>query len=208
MSNTDSQPSPIVIVAPRQTVHWIIAGALSAIAVALLLRPDTAMLGTAMAQNAVAGSRGLHAFTGQLDKDKFGLFMMDVDAGTVWVYEYFPLKRRLKLVCARSFTYDRYLQNYNNDDPTPEQVEALVERERMAASRRGSPVPPASASPATPPQANLPRAQAAPAGVADAPPLDVDPDALPEDVIAIDEPAAAPVESAKDRRKNPKGARR
>jgi hypothetical protein len=205
MSNADFQPSPIVIVAPRQTVHWIIAGALSAIAVALLLRPDSAVLGSAMAQNALAGSRGLHAFTGQLDKDKYGLFMMDVDAGTVWVYEYFPLKRRLKLVCARTFTYDRYLQNYNNDDPTPEQVEALVERERMAASRRGSAVPPVAAAPATPPQANAARA---PAGGLDAPPLDVDPDALPEDIIAIDEPAPAPVETAKDRRKNPKGARR
>ncbi|MCK6456985.1 MAG: hypothetical protein L6Q92_10710 [Phycisphaerae bacterium] len=127
----------IVYVMPRQTANWIIATALSVIATVLVVRgggpiPDNA----AFAQNTLVGSRGLHAFTGQLDKNTYGLFMMDVDAGTVWVYEYVPLKRRLKLVAARSFAYDRYLENYNGDEETsPAIIEQLIKRQREAKAR-------------------------------------------------------------------------
>ena len=48
----------------------------------------------------MAGARGIFAFTGQIDQNRFGLFMMDVDSSNVWCYEYLPGSRKLKLVAA------------------------------------------------------------------------------------------------------------
>src|SRR5207302_7985397 len=80
-----AEPRTIIVVAPRQTVHWVIAGLLAILATLLALRGGDGLLGgsPAMAQTGMLGARGLFAFTGQIDKDKFGLWMMDVDAGTV-----------------------------------------------------------------------------------------------------------------------------
>jgi hypothetical protein len=131
--STDSARN--IPVRPNQTVLWIIAFALVAIAVALLVRPGAPLMPAALAQQAMLGSRGFHAFTGQLDRNTWGLFMMDVDAGNVWVYEYLPRKRSLKLVAARSFTHDRYLEDYNTEEPSPLQVAELLRREQQAKRR-------------------------------------------------------------------------
>jgi len=83
----------------------------------------------------MAGAKGVFAFTGQLDKNSYGLFMMDVDAGNVWVYEYVPTTRRLRLAAARSYIYDRYLEDLMNEEPLPEQVRQLLERQRQSKHR-------------------------------------------------------------------------
>lgn len=133
---TSHEVRPIVVQQSRSVATWIIAIALSVIATCLLLRPDPSFHGSAFGQTSVMGTQGIHAFTGQLDRDKYGLFMMDVENGTVWVYEYFPMKHRLKLACARSYKYDRYLDDFNNDDlTTPEKIREMVERQR---NRRGA----------------------------------------------------------------------
>jgi len=210
-NRSPSDPQPIFVqVQPRQTATWIIAIALSVIATAVVLRPDLPMLGAAFAQNHLTGSGGVHAFTGQLDKDHYGLFMMDTENGTVWVYEYTPLKRRLKLVCARNFTYDRYLLDYNNDEQTsPSQIEELVKRQRDARIKNdkarptpvASPTPPAAAGAARPvaPQAGKPSPQQPTAGDdVD----EVDADAIPDESES-DSPAG--VETHKNPTKNNQG---
>src|SRR5262249_1230369 len=119
-SRPDSAPT-MIVVAPRQTVHWFIAGLLAIIATCLIIREGGMPGGAVYAQNStMLGARGLFAFTGQLDKDKYGLWMMDVDAGTVWCYEYNAVKKKMKLVAGRTFRWDRYLENHQQDDPTPE----------------------------------------------------------------------------------------
>src|SRR4051812_13940851 len=117
-SNANIAQRTTIVVAPRQTVHWIIAGLLAVIATALILKNDGLFpANTALAQSTgMLGARGLFAFTGQLDRDKYGLWMMDVDAGTVWCYEYNPVKKRMRLAAARSFRWDRYLENHAQDD--------------------------------------------------------------------------------------------
>jgi len=188
---TSHEVRPIVVQQPRSVATWIIAVALSVIATCLLLRPDPSFMGSAFGQTSVAGSHGIHAFTGQLDRDKYGLFMMDVDNGTVWVYEYYPMKHRLKLACARSFAYDRYLADFNNDELTsPEKIKDLLERQQ---SRRGlgistpSPVPaPEAAAPQTP-SAAAPAAMAAPhATTPPEPAFEGDPDAAAVDALGDD----------------------
>ncbi len=69
---------------------------------------------------------GIMAFTGQIDKDMYGIMMVDVDAGTLWVYQYRKMGNQLKLLAARSWLYDRYLEEYNCSQPTPSEVAQLI----------------------------------------------------------------------------------
>lgn len=122
----------------RQTVLWVIAILLAVIATALVLRPDgVRSLQAAYGQTPMTGARGIFAFTGQLDRNSFGLFMMDVDSSNVWCYQYLPGRQRLRLVAARSFSCDRYLENYNCDEPTPKQVCEMLEDQRRIRDRIG-----------------------------------------------------------------------
>jgi len=115
-----------------QAALWVVAGLLAVIATVLIMRwDDRAFSSAAYAQDVPrAGGRGIYAFTGQLSKTSYGLFMMDVDSSTVWCYEYVPQRRRLELVAARSWHFDRYLEEYNVTSPTPAEVAQLVEKQR------------------------------------------------------------------------------
>lgn len=120
----------------RQTVLWIIAILLAIIATTLLVRSqDSLALTPAFADQPMAGARGVFAFTGQLDKNRYGLFMMDVDSSNVWCYEYLPSTRKLKLVAARSFRFDRYLENYSCDEPSPEQIQEMLREQNRVQQR-------------------------------------------------------------------------
>ena len=55
--------------------------------------------------------------------------MVDVDAMTIWAYEY-TQKGCLRLAGARAWRYDRYLENYNICDLPPEVVEQMIEDQR------------------------------------------------------------------------------
>jgi hypothetical protein len=132
--------SPVTSPAPRtQTVHWLIALLLAVIATTLWLRPPGGTLPSALAQNQpLAGARGVYAFTGQLDPNRYGLFMLDVDQGTIWCYELDNVggTRKLRLVAARTWMYDRYLQDFNCAAPDFRMVQQLVAEQRAQASKR------------------------------------------------------------------------
>ena len=120
----------------RQTALWIIAILLAIIATTLIVRSqDSLALPKAFGDQPMAGARGVFAFTGQLDKNRYGLFMMDVDSGCVWCYEYLPSTRKLKLVAARSFRFDRYLENYSCDEPSPEQIQEMLRDQNRVQQR-------------------------------------------------------------------------
>ncbi len=120
----------------------IIAGLLAAIAAILVVRGQgSSPLSTALAQPAVSprggleGARGIYAFTGQLNARSYGLFMLDVDSGTVWCYEIQSAgakgEPRLRLVAARSWLFDRYLEEFNTGEPIPSEVREMVQQQRM-----------------------------------------------------------------------------
>ncbi len=120
----------------NQTVLWVIAVLLAVIATALVLRKDMPFqLPAAYGDSRMVGANGIFAFTGQIDRNSYGLFMMDVDNNTVWCYQYVPNLGKLRLVAARSFLYDRSLENHNCADPTPEAVSNMLERERDLQNR-------------------------------------------------------------------------
>jgi hypothetical protein len=106
--------------------------------------PDAAVMSEALAQSTpgVAGARGVFAFTGPLDSDRYGLFMIDIEQGTIWVYEMEGATgaRKLRLAAARTWLYDRYLKDFNSAAPSFREVQELVARERaqVAAPRGGT----------------------------------------------------------------------
>ncbi|HKQ47096.1 MAG TPA: hypothetical protein VJZ71_03380 [Phycisphaerae bacterium] len=121
----------------RQTVFWIIALLLAVIATTLLVRGSaSSWVAPAFGDSPMVGARGVFAFTGQLDKNSYGLFMVDVDNRTVWCYQYLPSTRKLRLVAARSFSHDRYLEDHNFEGPTIEVVKQMLEEQRRIKERR------------------------------------------------------------------------
>lgn len=115
-------------------VWWIMAGALVVIAVALITKPagpgGTHWGNVAYGQTTAGGARGVFAFSGQLTKSTYGIYLVDVDTMTIWTYEYQPQKECLRLAAARTWRYDRYLENHNVCDLPPEAVEEMVEQQR------------------------------------------------------------------------------
>lgn len=113
----------------------MIATALVVIAVTLLLRTGTIPVGNvAFGQGGpatAAGARGVFAFSGQLSKGTYGVYVVDTDAMTMWVYEYLSQKGCLRLAAARTWRYDRYLENHNICDLPPEAVEQMIEEQRQ-----------------------------------------------------------------------------
>lgn len=131
-SLAESAPDERVIVlqpARLQALTWVIAAALVVIAVCLVMLVDRRSVAHAQSVSH-AGARGVFAFTGQLTKNTYGVFLVDVDTATVWCYEYVPGKPELRLVAGRTWTFDRYLKNFNAGSPSPEEIRELVEQQR------------------------------------------------------------------------------
>jgi hypothetical protein len=83
----------------------------------------------------------------QIGRDSYGLAMVDTVAQTVWIYELNsrgPAHKRLTLLAARSWRYDRLLQQYNTGEPKPEQVKMLLENLGQLRKERGRGKQPAS----------------------------------------------------------------
>ena len=142
MNGSDGNPARLL--AQGQTVHWVIAILLAVVATALWLRPAGSFLPVASAQNQpLVGARGVFAFTGPLDRDQYGLFMLDVDEGTIWCYAFDNVggTRKLRLIAARTWVYDRYLKDFNCAAPDFREIQALVsqQRDQAAPSKSGAP---------------------------------------------------------------------
>jgi len=103
---------------------------LAVLVVLQVLQPATMWIGPAFAQQPLVGARGIYAFPVQLSPRTYGICMLDVDASTLWCYEYVPTTRKLRLAAARSWIFDRYLEEYNIEGLTPADVGRLVEKQR------------------------------------------------------------------------------
>jgi hypothetical protein len=151
LSSADGQAIPVVVVTAgnRHTVLWLIAVLLAVIATALVLRlDDVRLMRSAMAQaetpGGLVGARGIYAFSGQVTQRTFGLFMLDVDTGTIWCYELQKAANDellLRLVAARSWTSDRYLEEFNVADPVPGAVKMMVQQQRTMRQQGQSETP-------------------------------------------------------------------
>ncbi|GJM25197.1 MAG: hypothetical protein DHS20C16_16120 [Phycisphaerae bacterium] len=113
-------------------VWWVIAVSLAVIALSMVFRDQGGLTKPVFAQSTMsAGAHGTFAFSGQISKNAYGIFMVDVDAGTLWCYRLDQGGDKLKLVAGRDWRYDRYLENYSTEPP-PEFIKMQLEQERSA----------------------------------------------------------------------------
>ena len=126
----------------QQTVWWVLAVLLAFIAGTLWKGSGGGENAAFAQQPPMAGARGVYAFTGQLEDNRFGLFMLDIEQGTIWCYELDSGSggaRKLRLVAGRSWIYDRYLKNFNCATPDWRMVQQLVAQERAQADAQSNP---------------------------------------------------------------------
>jgi hypothetical protein len=120
---------------------WANAAFLGLIAFSLLARPNTpSLLPAAFAQNQapIAGGAGMFVMPAQLSTTTFGCYLLDVDNQTLSVYQYWPGDKNLRLHAARNIKWDRKLENFNTEVPTPRQVKILVDKAQAAGGAIGN----------------------------------------------------------------------
>jgi hypothetical protein len=67
----------------------------------------------------------------QIDRDNYGIAMVDTSRQSLWIYELnrrAAAHNRLRLLAARSWKYDKLLEDYNTAEPKPKQIKELLER--------------------------------------------------------------------------------
>ena len=114
---------------------YVNAALLAGLLLFMLGRNSTgSVLPAAYGQNqpAFAGGGGLFIVPGQFASNTFGCYLMDVDAQTLAAYQWFPGEKKMRLVAARSFRYDRMLGEFNTDSPSPPEVKALLDKQNEA----------------------------------------------------------------------------
>ena len=111
-------------------IHFCPAGATE-------LRIDQAAFAQATPSDRMIGARGLFMMPAQLGPTAYGLYLMDADSQTITVYRALPDTSRFRLMAARSFRYDRFLEDVNNETPIPKEVQKLVEAQRQREALEG-----------------------------------------------------------------------
>ena len=123
--------------------QWAIVAVLAAIAVflaaelAFLPSPASAQTGSPSPSQAAGG---VFAVAGQVTRDSYGLYLVDLRNDTICLYEYVGDDRRLWLRAARTFKYDRQLDSYNTE-PAPAKIADLVSQARRLKDVEKTPKP-------------------------------------------------------------------
>ncbi len=114
---------------------WFVAALLGVIAACLVIEAGVSVASgdgdevVTPASRETAHSGSLLAVTGKISRDQYGLYLLDLESRTICVYQWLSNSRKLRLVAARNYTYDRQLDNYNTEPP-PREIRDLVEKAR------------------------------------------------------------------------------
>jgi hypothetical protein len=97
--------------------------------------------GHAQAQTDFSVSGNLSVIPVQLGRENYGIAMIDQTAQTIWLYRInrSPSHKKLELIAARSWKYDKMLQNFNSSDPSPQQVKMLLQGIKTDESGKNEP---------------------------------------------------------------------
>jgi len=115
----------------RMKIQWLLPVAVVVgLSVVLLLRGQSGSPAAARAQSPIPADGQILIVPIQLERNIYGLAMVDTVNQTLWVYQLNnrgPTYNRLHLWAARSWRYDRLLQQYNTAEPKPQHVKILLE---------------------------------------------------------------------------------
>lgn len=117
---------------------WLIVVLLAVIATCLMIEVGWT---TSAARAQVAGAGGaptVFAVAGKVTPETYGLYLVDLKYNTICVYQYLPASRRLRLMAARTFVFDRQLEDYNTE-LSPREVKKLVEQQRSLRATKDKP---------------------------------------------------------------------
>jgi len=108
-----------------------VVGLLAVIAVCLLAQvlADRSSAGPAPLAAGAADGSSLLVVAGQVTRDSYGLYLVDRTNRTMCVYQWMPSTRKLRLLAARTYTYDITLDQYNTE-PDPLEIKKLGEKAR------------------------------------------------------------------------------
>ena len=106
-------------------------GLLAVIAVCLLVQAlaDVSSAGPAPLAAGAAEGPSILVVAGQVTRDSYGLYLVDQTNRTMCVYQWVPSTRRLRLLAARTYTFDIKLDQYNTE-PDPLEIKKLGEKAR------------------------------------------------------------------------------
>jgi len=111
--------------------QWLLPAFVVAVILCLFFAGSRSNLpANAQIQSQTATENAVMVVPIQLERDRYGLAMVDTVGQTLWIYELSsrgPAYNRLKLLAARNWQYDRQLQQYNTARPKPEEVRLILE---------------------------------------------------------------------------------
>jgi hypothetical protein len=118
---------------------YVNAAIMLGILMMLLSGRSPVLMDAAWAQNQlpIGGGAGVFIVPAQFSDRSFGCYIMDVDSQTLCAYQYY--EKQLRLVAARNFRWDRRLGQFNSTNPTPQEVQQMVEAETQDARVKESP---------------------------------------------------------------------
>jgi len=119
--------------------QWLIVILLSVIATCLVLELGFGGSSAGAQVTSAGGGGDVYVVGGQVTKDSYGLYLVDLKNRSVCVYQWLPGTRKLRLMAARTFSYDVQLDEYNADKPTPREVKRLVEQQKRLGGEAKAP---------------------------------------------------------------------
>jgi hypothetical protein len=123
--NQPGRNQPLVI------ALYVNAALLLAVLVALVSRNSgQTVLAATPSPQPIAGGANLYLMPAQFATNKWGCYVLDIDAQTLLAYYYAPRNdgTDLQLVAARKITYDRRLTNFNSTGPSWMEVKKWVDQ--------------------------------------------------------------------------------
>lgn len=120
--------------------RWLIVAALAVLAVGLMVEVARSLAdnGPQVPQAAGSADGAILAVTGQISRDSYGIYLVDLSNRTICVYQYQTSQKMLKLLAARTFAYDTQLDEYNSE-PSPRQIKQMVTAHRRLTDEPAGP---------------------------------------------------------------------
>lgn len=108
----------------------VFLGVIAACLVAQVITGSTPVGAQGALPEGVPAPGGVVVVPGQIGPDAYGLYLVDTGRRTISVYQYTSGNvRKLKLLAARTYTYDSQLDEYNTE-PSPRDIKSLVEQHK------------------------------------------------------------------------------
>ena len=110
---------------------WAAVILLAAVAGCLLIEVASSAASDQQPTVRAAGSDSTLIVAGEISRDTFGLYLVDLARRRICVYQWLAGSRKLRLMAVRNYSYDRELDDYNTEPPTREIKDLVTQAQRL-----------------------------------------------------------------------------